>query len=88
MERACEINITPIVLHVPCIENVPLQSTINQNDMQEIEIIQIESTHLIFCSMSPLTKCDTIAPNPEINEIHFRHIDPDVHADLWYKEWY
>ena len=31
--------------------------------------------------------CDifTIAPNIEINEIRFRHIDPDVHADLWYK---
>ena len=28
--------------------------------------------------MSPLTKCETIAPNPEINEIRFRHIDPDV----------
>ena len=35
--------------------------------------------------MFPLTKCDTIAPNLEINEISFRHIDPDVHADLWYK---
>ena len=35
--------------------------------------------------MFPLTKCDTIAPNLEINEIIFRHIDPDVHADLWYK---
>ena len=35
--------------------------------------------------MSPLTKCDTIAPNLEINEIRFRHIDPAVHADLWYK---
>ena len=34
---------------------------------------------------SPLTKCDTIAPNLDINEILFRHIDPDVHADLWYK---
>ena len=33
--------------------------------------------------MSPLTKYDTIAPNLEINEI--RDIDPDVHADLWYK---
>ena len=38
--------------------------------------------------MSPLTKCETIAPNPEINEIRFQHIDPDVHADLWYKKWY
>ena len=28
--------------------------------------------------MSPLTKCGTIA-------FRFRHIDPDVHADLWYK---
>ena len=35
--------------------------------------------------MSPLTKCDTIAPNLEINEILFRQFDPDVHADLWYK---
>ena len=35
--------------------------------------------------MSPPTKCDTIAPNLEINEINFPHIDPDVHADLWYK---
>ena len=35
--------------------------------------------------MSPLTKCDTITPNLEINEIMLRHIDPDVHADLWYK---
>ena len=32
--------------------------------------------------MSPLTKYDTIAP---INEIHFRDIDPDVHADSRYK---
>ena len=30
--------------------------------------------------MSPLTKCDTITPNLEINKI-----DPDVHADMWYK---
>ena len=29
---------------------------------------------------SHLTKCDTIAPNLEINEICFRHNDPDVHA--------
>ena len=36
--------------------------------------------------MSPLTKCDTIAPNLEINQIRFRHIDPDVHADIWYLE--
>ena len=35
--------------------------------------------------MSPLTKCDTIAPHLEINEIRFRYIDPDVHADMWYK---
>ena len=35
--------------------------------------------------MSPLTKCDTITPNLEINKIRFRHIDPDVHADMWYK---
>ena len=35
--------------------------------------------------MSPLTKCDTIAPNREINKIRFRHIDPAVHADMWYK---
>ena len=35
--------------------------------------------------MSPLTKCDNIAPNLDINEILFWHIDPDVHADLWYK---
>ena len=34
--------------------------------------------------MSPLTNCDTIAPNLEINKIRFRHIDPDVHADIWY----
>ena len=33
--------------------------------------------------MSPLTKCDTIAPILEINKIRFRHID--VHADMWYK---
>ena len=26
---------------------------------------------------SPLTKCDTIAPNLEICETRFRHIDPD-----------
>ena len=32
-----------------------------------------------------MTKCHIIAPNLEINEIRFRHIDPDVHADLWYK---
>ena len=37
--------------------------------------------------MSSLTKYDTIAPNIEINEIHFRDIDPDVHvhADSRYK---
>ena len=35
--------------------------------------------------MSPLTKCDTVAPTLEINEIRFRHIDPDIHADLWYE---
>ena len=35
--------------------------------------------------MSPLTKYDTIAPNLEINEIHLRDIDPDVHADSQYK---
>ena len=35
--------------------------------------------------MSPLTKYDTFAPNLEINEIHFRDIDPDVHADSRYK---
>ena len=35
--------------------------------------------------MSPLTKYDTIAPNLEINEIHLRDIDPDVHADSRYK---
>ena len=35
--------------------------------------------------MSPLTKYDTIAPNLEINEIYFRDIDPDVHADSRYK---
>ena len=35
--------------------------------------------------MSPLTEYDTIAPNLEINEIHFRHIDPDVHADSRYR---
>ena len=28
---------------------------------------------------------DTIAPNLEINEIHLRDIDPDVHADSRYK---
>ena len=27
---------------------------------------------------SPLTKCEAITPNPEINEIRFQHIDPDV----------
>ena len=32
--------------------------------------------------MSPLTKYDTIAPNIGINEIHFRDIDPDIHADI------
>ena len=31
--------------------------------------------------MSPLTKYDNIAPNLEINEIRFRDIDPNVHAD-------
>ena len=36
-------------------------------------------------TMSPLTKCDTITPNLAIKEIRLRHIDPDVHADLWYK---
>ena len=35
--------------------------------------------------MSPLTKCDSIAPNLKINKIRFRHIDPDVNADMWYK---
>ena len=35
--------------------------------------------------MSPLTKCDTMAQTLEINEIRFRHIDPDVHDDLWYQ---
>ena len=35
--------------------------------------------------MSPLTKYDTIAQNLEINEIHFRDIDLDVHADSLYK---
>ena len=35
--------------------------------------------------MSPLTKYDTITPNIEINEIRFRDIDPDVHADSRYK---
>ena len=35
--------------------------------------------------MSPLTKYDTIATNLEINEIRFRHIDPDIHADSRYK---
>ena len=39
--------------------------------------------------MSPLTKCDTIAPTLEINQIHFRHIDPDVHADIYMvQKWY
>ena len=38
--------------------------------------------------MSPLTKCGTITPYLELNESRFRHIDPDVHADLWYKKWY
>ena len=33
----------------------------------------------------PSDKYDTIAPNLEINENHFRDIDPDVHADLRYK---
>ena len=31
--------------------------------------------------MSHLTKFDTIAPYPEINEIRFQDIDPDVHAE-------
>ena len=35
--------------------------------------------------MSPLTKYDTLVPNLEINEIRFRDIDPDVHADSRYK---
>ena len=35
--------------------------------------------------MSQLTKYDTIAPNPEINDIRFQDIDPDVHADSRYK---
>ena len=35
--------------------------------------------------MSPVTKYDTIAPSLEINEIRFRHIDPEVHADARYK---
>ena len=35
--------------------------------------------------MSPLTKYDTIAPHLEINEIHLRDIDPDLHADSRYK---
>ena len=35
---------------------------------------------------SPLTKCDTIAPNLEINKIRVRHIDPDAHADMWYRD--
>ena len=34
--------------------------------------------------MSPLTKYDTIVPDQEINEIRFRDIDPDVHADSRY----
>ena len=34
---------------------------------------------------SPLSKYDTIAPNLEINEIHFRDIDPDVDVDSRYK---
>ena len=34
---------------------------------------------------SPLTKYNTTALNREINEIHFRDIDPDVHADTRYK---
>ena len=34
---------------------------------------------------SPLTKCDTITPNLEINKIRFRHSDHDVHADMWYR---
>ena len=34
---------------------------------------------------SPPTKCDTITPNLEIHKIRFRHIDPVVHADIWYK---
>ena len=45
-----------------------------------MSIVQGESK-----KMSPLTKYDTIAPNLEINEIHFRDIDPDVHADSRYK---
>ena len=36
--------------------------------------------------MFPLTKCETIASNFAINEIRFRHIDPDVHVDVWYKD--
>ena len=35
--------------------------------------------------MPPLTKYDTIAQKLEINEISFRVIDPDVHADSRYK---
>ena len=35
--------------------------------------------------ISSRTKCDTIAPNLEINEIRLLHIDPGEHADLWYK---
>ena len=35
--------------------------------------------------MSPLIKYDTIAPDIEKNEIRFRDIDPDVHADSRYK---
>ena len=37
--------------------------------------------YYMVSKMSPQTKYDTIAPNLEINEIHFRDIYPDVHAD-------
>ena len=33
----------------------------------------------------PLWQNVTLSPNLEINDIRFRHIDPDEHADFWYK---
>ena len=44
-------------------------------NFREISSLQGESE-----KMSPVTKCDTIAPNLEINEIRVLHIDPDVHG--------
>ena len=46
------------------------------------ELITVEIYRVSQKKMSPLTKCDTITPSLDINKI--RHIDPDVHADMWY----